>query len=308
MTARHNYLTNETVFIAEHRADRPIETAAALQSSLGRYENVADCPFCPGNEHMLAEGVYNSARVRIVRNKFPFVEKPVGEHYVLIDTPRHDESICNFSHENIAEIFTAAKFVFSNEYLPHNLGNRACLQLYKNDGPRAGASLFHSHWQITALATPPANHTTVMANFHKYSLKQEAGVCYICDDIKQDNYRVYENEYFVAFCPFAPRFPHEVNIVTKAHTQSLTELEEAEMVSLGEVLSRVLRGLSAIIPDFNFNITLQEGGYADKISHFILRICPRVGSIAGFEITTGIYTHSKPPEKTVELLRAVIDK
>lgn len=300
MLIRQNYLTNETVIIAEDRALRPIETR--YDSEAGIVAQNGECPFCIDNKHLLSEEIYATQRVRVVSNKFAFVEMPIGHHYVLIDTPNHNERICNFSAEEIAEVFTAAKFMFEREYQPQNLGSRACVQLFKNDGARAGASLNHSHWQITALSAPPSKHKTIMTSFRKYRYNRDFKACYLCDAIKAEQYRVYENEHFTAFCPYAPRYAHEINIASKTHVQSLTELNEAEILAFGDALCQTLRALNTIMPGFNFNILLQEGRFADKTSHLFLAVCPRIGSPAGFELSTGIFTHCEPPERTVELV------
>jgi UDPglucose--hexose-1-phosphate uridylyltransferase len=300
MTIRNNYLTGETVYIAENRANRPIEfDAAAVDRRIGRSSYVDACPFCPANEHLAATEIYRSQndRVRIIMNKYPFVETLAGRHYVLIDTPDHQEKIYNFSAADITEIFIAARRNFTHEY---NHG-AAYIQLFKNDGANAGASLRHSHWQITSLTSPPPKHFTVSENFNKYFNEHDS--CYICDIIKENSYTVYANRHFKAYCPYAPLYANEINIAPEAHIQSLTQMNDETLMSLGDVLLSCLSALNALIPYFSFNVYLHESRPDNKNSHFYLVIAPRVGSLAGFELATGIRVHSEPPENSVINIR-----
>jgi UDPglucose--hexose-1-phosphate uridylyltransferase len=302
MTIRQNYLTNETIYIAEDRALRPIETGTAVDRRIDRNLYNDQCPFCPGNEHIAAEEIYRTEnnRVRIIWNKYPFVEMPAGQHYVLIDTPNHQEKIYNFETGHIADIYHAASLCFCREYA----NGAAYLQLFKNDGARAGASLHHSHWQITALATTPPVYKTITSSFRKYTAHYNS--CFICDELKKENYIVYENEHFTAFCPYAPRYSNEINIAPKSHIQSLTQLDDTSVICLADALKKCLNALNTIIPYFSFNIYLHESRPAAAVdSHFFLVIAPRTGSLAGFELAAGIFVHADLPEISAVNIRKV---
>jgi UDPglucose--hexose-1-phosphate uridylyltransferase len=303
MVVRTNFLTDETVYISEDRANRPVETAGpAVDRRVDRNLQYDQCPFCPGNEHLAAENVYRApnGRVRIIRNKYPFIEPPDGNHYVLIDTPEHRQKIYGFAVGHIAEIFSAARHRFNAEYE----GGAEYLQLFKNEGARAGASLHHSHWQITAQRALPPRKKTVLENFRLH--RARTGSCYICDEILKHEYVICENPYFTAFCPHAPRFPNEINVAPKRHVQSLTQLTDDCLHHLADILKKCLSALNDAIPYFNFNIYLHEAPPTSETSHFYIVVAPRVGGIAGFELATGIYVHSILPETSVKIIKMQI--
>jgi len=85
---RHNLITNRWVIIASRRSGRPRSFAHSSQSELTDFH--PECPFCPGNEKMTPPETFalrngnggadtNGWSIRIVPNKFPFLDSGNGE-------------------------------------------------------------------------------------------------------------------------------------------------------------------------------------------------------------------------------------
>lgn len=113
---RTDWLTGRTVILAEHRAERPNEFAAA-ELVARPLVAAAPCPFCPGQESITPPAVYTKVDgdgrwlVRVVPNKFPVVaiDEPAaaGAHEVIIESPRHVDRVAAISIAEFADVFDA---------------------------------------------------------------------------------------------------------------------------------------------------------------------------------------------------------
>jgi len=167
----HDPLTTRTVFVAPGRAQRPNELEGAT----------IRCPFCVGNESLTPPALLRSPRsaaepwrARIVPNQFPIVTDtaadPAGEagdvrqtadprpargvHEVVIESPAHVRSILAIDPHDWLNVWELCRERLAT--LSHQSG-LAWATVFKNSGPRAGASLEHVHSQLVALDfVPPA--------------------------------------------------------------------------------------------------------------------------------------------------------
>lgn len=71
------------------------------------------------------------------------------------------------------------------------------------------------------------------------------GTCVQCDVVAQERAEglriVAENDTFLAFVPFAPRFPYEVHVVVHRHAPSLLDLSDPDRDALAHILVEVVR-------------------------------------------------------------------
>lgn len=300
---RINELTGETVILSSVRAHRPFTF----------HEDEEVCPFCPGNEGLTPGTVYESedGRVRIFENKYPIFdresESAYGYHYVLSDTNVHSERLDAFSREDIYKIFIGLRdrsnFLRKDEKIKY-------VQIFKNEGAKAGASIAHSHWQIAAAPYIPVKQTTMAKNADKYF--NERIRCYGCDLLRrQKDYIFYENESFAAFCPSYSKYSYEIDIMPKRHRADLLDFSDAELLSLADALKVSLSVLKQVQKEFNYNICLYdtvlndtEFDY-DRIFHFNMQIVPHSSNMAGFELSTDSWINSILPEEAVEKFRTL---
>src|SRR5262249_37543595 len=117
------------------------------------------------------------------------------------------------------------------------------VQVFKNHGPAAGATLEHEHSQLIALPVMPAQLAGEMARAARWYAEKER--CLFCDLLRQDRRDgtrvVYENEEVVALCPYASRTPFQVRLFPKKHRGSFESTPREEMTSWAEALGIVLR-------------------------------------------------------------------
>lgn len=190
--------------------------------------------------------------------------------------------------------------------------------IFKNHGADAGASLAHPHTQLIATpVTPLTVAKELQSAKDHFHLKER---CLFCDIIAQEmgtGERVIRaTEHFIAFSPYASRFPFEIFIAPRKHHHDFGQIDDAMARALGEfmqdVMARVKNGLND--PPYNFLIhtspnthtALHRSWYWNTIEydwHWHIEIIPRLTRIAGFEWGTGFYINPTPPEQAAKYLR-----
>jgi UDPglucose--hexose-1-phosphate uridylyltransferase len=182
--------------------------------------------------------------------------------------------------------------------------------IFRNHGLRAGTSLEHAHAQLIATPIIPPHVRNPIK--HAVLYHDTNGTCVYCDmlaeELRLKERIVLENDYFVAFAPFASRTPFEMRIIPKTHRASFGEICGEELPDLAcflqNVLARIYWGLNN--PDYNLVIRSAPVGDEDvKYYHWYMVIIPKLTTPAGFEIGTGIYINVIYPEECARFLKKV---
>lgn len=279
-------LYKQSSIVAPKRDKRPFINESELKT----------CPFCLANKQYLEKIIDESWQdgklmMRIVSNRYPITssEGARGSHDVVIDTGNHCEHPKDFSVFHwqmlLEGIQNRWKSLMQNEKIQ-------MIQVFKNFGEDAGASISHSHWQIMALETIPY---TMMNQYEAYESREN---CYLCDKAHQkEGHMVWETALFEVWVPPIMRFPYEVWLIPKAHHQHYGELSLDEIKELGGLLKDLLKVYHEIQPQYDFNICMMSGMLnGKKPYHFYVQLVMRIGHIAGFEIATGCHILSMLPE------------
>jgi len=306
---RKDYILDRWVIIASERAKRPHEFRQE-----GAKEEVGECHFCPGNEKDTPQEAYRIERgghwqVRAFPNKFAAVEQKgdpavrtdnvfytwasnYGKHMVLAETPEHDKQLWDLSVEEIALVLRG---YIEMIYLMHEDKDIKYVAIFKNHKKEAGTSIVHSHSQIIGYNKVPEEVGREVAASKGYNF------CPYCDVIqreKDSTRRCFENENFVAFCPYASRFPFEIWILPKQHVTHLEEVKDLN--GLAWMLKTALTRLKEI--DAPFNYVLHHSPTPGDRLHFHIEILPRLTTWAGFEMD-GTVINPQPPEEAAKFYR-----
>ncbi len=334
---RQDIITGESVIVAMDRARRPESFLPGGSEGLQKEElpeYVSNCPFCNGNEGMTppekfawrSHGPANSPdwKVRVVPNKFPAVEingRPspaagetdiremhgYGEHEVIIETPLHNRHPGEISLEQMQTILES----YGSRYisLAKNLSLRS-VTIYRNHRKEAGASMEHPHSQIIALPFIPSSIRQEIEGSHRFYL--EKGRCAFCMMIeKNDHYSkhvICENSQFVAMVPYAARLPFETWIIPRKHYPSFIDMEPEQLEPLARIMTEVLGRISLSLDDPPYNYYLHSAPFlTDSLPyyHWHLEIIPRLTTVAGFEMGSGVYINETVPEESARYLREV---
>ena len=139
------------------------------------------------------------------------------------------------------------------------------------------------------------------------------GRCIYCDMIQQElateKRIVLDTPDFVAFCPFASRFPVRDLDPAQDARQPLREHPARRRRRAGpRAASACLAKIEAALdrPAYNYIIhTAPFDTQALRHYHWHIEIIPRLTKTAGFEWGTGFYINPVPPEEAAAFLRDV---
>lgn len=324
---RRDPIIDRWVIIATERGKRPVDFAAPEPPKERGF-----CPFCPGNEdktpaevlaYRPAETAPNSEgwRIRVVPNKFPalMVEgdlgrvgegmydkmSGIGAHEVIIETPDHETTWSTMSQANLEEVLWAFKERI--EDLKQDARFKYILT-FKNHGDAAGASLEHPHTQMIALPIIPKRVAEEMEGSREHFASKER--CIFCDIIHQEQMNksriITENKNFIAFTPFAIRFPFETWVLPKMHISHYEDSEKVGFDYLASLLSDTMRRIDTVLSDPPYNLILHTSpvtAFNLEYYHWHIEIIPKLTKVAGFEWGTGFYINPTPPEEAAEYLR-----
>ena len=323
---RQNKATKEWVIFAPARGKRPHDFQQRHDEAAPVPPHDAHCPFCPGNEAKLPTVIKewrdetgDQWQTRVVPNKFPALTPNVsiqryaqginmampgyGQHEVIVESPRHDQDIATMTPAAVRTLIES----YYQRYL--DLYQNPCnvlIQIFRNHGSSAGASLRHPHSQVIATGMVPR-----AIRWREYEAQRyfdELGRCVYCDTLAfelSDQQRVVlENASFAAFIPYAAECPFETWIVPKRHQSDFSEITEAERADLSLALHTLLAKLHTKLNDPDYNYTINTGARTahEPQSHWYLRIRPRLVTRAGFEIGSGMRINPSLPEADAAFL------
>ena len=324
---RKDPVTGRWVIISTERQKRPndfhIESVTIASDQL--------CPFCEGHEDKTPPEILayrngtpgNTAGwdIRVVPNKFPALRvegtldregeglfdrmNGIGAHEVIIETPKHDQTLSTMSDSAIEKVFWAWRDRVLD--LKRDIRLRHIV-IFKNHGAAAGASLEHAHSQLIALPIVPREMAEELDGARRHYQQKER--CVFCDvahqELKDGTRVVAESSDFVALAPYAPRFPFETWLLPKRHRARFEEATPGEFASLARMLKDTLQRMNRTLMSPPYNLIVHSAPLrqeAGEFYHWHMEVMPKLTRVAGFEWGTGFYINPTGPEEAAEVLR-----
>ncbi|MBU0535716.1 MAG: galactose-1-phosphate uridylyltransferase [Nanoarchaeota archaeon] len=315
---RKDYILDRYVIIASERGKRPHQFAKETAQP--------KCPtpdfFAPGNENMTPPEIMRVEnddpktkkrwpwKIRVFPNKFMAVKEDgnaeiktdnqfytfsdnFGKHEVIVETPDCSKQLWDLDISHIKQVIdvycrriTEIRKIKGIKYV--------CI--FKNNGKEAGTSIVHSHSQVIAYNKIPEIVRQKVEASKKYPI---CPYCSLINNEKQSFRRCFENHTFVAFAPYASRFPFEVLILPKAHVKDIVDLDDGQKHDLADIMKNVLLKLKELNAPFNYVIHNAPQG---ENMHFQIEILPRLTTWAGFEMS-GTVINPMPPEDAAKFYR-----
>ena len=327
---RQDKATGQWVIYAPSRGKRPYDFKQTKKKTETLPEYDEDCPFCPGNEHMLEQIVLEMGdndssmwRTRVVPNKFPALTpdggrerssegiyitmKGYGQHDVIIESPFHNQQIALMKGDEVETVIET----YHRRYLTvmQEQGNMMTI-IFRNHGSQAGTSLMHPHSQLIATGMVP--HYVRWREEQAQGYFDEWGRCVYCDILGYESQQMrrflHENDSFLSYVPFAAKVPFEIWIVPKNHQADFGRVTDAEKSDLASALQFLLMRLYEKLndPDYNYVInTSPQYRAGEPQFHWYLEIRPRLTTQAGFEIGSGMSINPSLPEADADFLNRV---
>lgn len=334
---RKDPLLERWVLIAEERAEKPQEF---VDRPVVRRRG--DCPFCEGSELETPHEVLALRKpgtlpdtpgwhVRVIPNKYPAVTIAGRDAIAAIDdgpapeVPGFERRSAAGVHEVIIE--SAAHVVRAGELSPAQTidvlsiyrarlralraePNLRYVQIFRNVGEAAGASIEHLHSQLIGLPVVPTllaeESTAALAQF------QKLGKCAFCElfdgELAAGSRIVEATADFVLYCPYASRFPYEMCLAPRRHAADFDAADDAELANAANMLRRGLARLEQVCDEAAYNCVLHTAPWENRNCghyHWHWEFLPRIVKAAGFEWGTGVHINPVSPERAAATLRAV---
>ncbi len=260
--------------------------------------------------------------LQVIPNKFPaFIheqgraEKNVRGPYEIIEGVGHHELVITRDHEkNFPKLSEEAAFqVFQSFQLRYRkLASEKCsayVSIFHNWGPKAGASIYHPHYQIIGIpVVPPDVEHSLRGSSRYYKKHRKCVHCVMLEWEKKDKKRIVcENDGAMVFAPFVSREPFEMRVFPKKHSPYFEEADHKEIKAVAAALKESLRlmGKNLKDPDYNFFVHTAPIAGKNKYPHYHwhIEVQPKISISAGFELSTGIEITVVDPDEAAKILK-----
>lgn len=185
----------------------------------------------------------------------------------------------------------------------------------KNYGPEAGSGLRHPHSEIIATPIIPLRMKAELDGAKEYYAYKER--CIFCDimeeEIRTGERLIMQTDRFVAFCPYAPKFPFEFWIMPLKHRCAFEDATSEELDGLSELLARMTLRMRDVLGDPSYNFVIHSA--PNRVPrrdhwhtlgddyHWHIEVVPRLQRASGFEWGSGFYVVPTSPEAAAGYLR-----
>jgi len=316
--------------VAPGRGARPGARPSPQRRDEPEYD--PDCPFCPGNESetppeilRLPEGG-EEWRVRVVPNKYPALARgeaagrplgsgeeaqlAVGPHEVIIESPYHNRRFQDLTDSELFDALRTYRRRFAAAAAQPSVQH---VILFRNQGPRANATLAHPHAQLLGLPVVPPLVEAVMRRSLAFRAEtRQTLIGALAEGESSAGTRLlHESDRFLAFVPEAASFDFEVWIVPRRTPPRFDRTSDELVAELGRIVRACVAALDLAAGEPDYNLILQTPPLlleADEALPWYVQIIPRTAGTAGFEIGAGIRILTVSPETAAERLRAGLNE
>jgi UDPglucose--hexose-1-phosphate uridylyltransferase len=236
----------------------------------------------------------------------------IGANEIIVEAPEHIARPEDMGAEQVKTVIELYKQrvteIQKDERIRHVL-------VCKNSGSGAGSGFTHQHSEIIATPIIPLRMKIELdgAKYH-YSYKERCIYCDIIDEELRVGKRVIaETERFVAFCPYAPKYPFEFWIAPKVHKCSFEDISPEEIDDLSGVLASTIKRMRTMLgePSYNYVVhtapnRIPRRDHRHTLGddfHWHIEVVPRLQRASGFEWGSGFYVVPTAPEDAAEFYR-----
>jgi UDPglucose--hexose-1-phosphate uridylyltransferase len=275
-------------------------------------------PFAPGHEDQTPPTLYEDGtpwRVRAFANKYPaligdaqtperdanpdlYTAQPAaGAHEVIVNAA---DPVTNLAALETEQVILAVD-TWRERMRAH--ADAACKHLIVNERREAGASLPHTHAQLYALDFVPAAVARERERFGAYAVRTMGGNLlgdYVQEEVRRRERIVAIDDEAVLMAPYASRVPFHL-ILAPRRTRARFEDDGPSGAALLHDALRRLKARLGASPPLNLWVRTAPSG----AEHFCWRIeiQPRLASLAGLELGTGVHLCIVAPEQAATELR-----
>jgi UDPglucose--hexose-1-phosphate uridylyltransferase len=315
---RRDPILDEWTVVASHRQSRTYLPPAD------------ECPLDPSRPERPTEIPASSYDVVVFENRFPsLAQGPVAEdgpaRELFTALPGHGrcEVVCFTSDHNssFSALPTHRVRMVMDVWADRTAAMSALPGVeqvfpFENRGEEIGVTLHHPHGQIYAypFLTPRVSRQIAVAREHRAA----TGNLVCCEVVAAESTGervIGSSEHWVAFVPFAARWPYEVHLYPRRHVADLTELTEDERDEFAELYPDVLRRFDRLFDKpMPYIAAWNQAPVHDgrELGHLHLelfssrRTATKLKFLAGSESAMGVFVNDVTPETAAEKLRSAV--
>ena len=309
---RQDLLTGEWIAMAAHRQSRAFLPPKEF------------CPLCPTKTDFGTEIADSSFEVVVFENRSPSFSAPStelgddviqasGRCEVVVFSDQHEGS---FGSLELAQMRTVMAAWIDRTREISKLDYVEQVFVFENRGEEVGVTLNHPHGQIYSypFITPRTAKMLQVAKEHFELEKKPLLTSVIEREIKDEVRIIAENEHWIAYVPYAARYPYEIHVAPKKFVPDLAalsdEVADAFPVIAKEVLLRLdgVFGIQMAYIAAWHQAPVREGreilGLHWQITS-IRRAPGKLKYLAGSESAMGAFIMDVKPEQSAQQLRDV---
>ncbi|KAI9800858.1 MAG: galactose-1-phosphate uridyl transferase [Sarcosagium campestre] len=191
-------------------------------------------------------------------------EAVTGRCYVMTFSPSHNITLADMEPHQILPIVQTWTRLYAShvsrfspfyeevsslggfklESIPTPKVQYRYMQIFENKGSAMGCSNPHPHgqvWVTTGLPEEPSLEGIQLQRYREENRGRHLLEDYAKLEVERSERIIYENDSFIALCPWWATWPFETMIISKAHRRALVDLSEDEAVLLANAISDVTR-------------------------------------------------------------------
>ena len=314
-------LVNEWVVMAAHRQGRVFLPPKEL------------CPLCPTSGELLTEIPDSNYEVVVFDNRSPSLRSPIGDWAipdmvgtetdpgtaagkceVICFTDNHGGSFAELTPQRVRVLLEAwsdrVRELSQEPYIHH-------IAPFENRGEEVGVTLFHPHGQIYAYSylPPRVQKMLAVAQIHFENTGRVLFDDVVARELKDGDRVVAQNKYWVAFVPYAARYPFEIHVAPLQPVADLAGLSPEQSDAFPEIALEVMRRLDGVFGIAMAYIAtwhqapVREGRDLLRLHWQITSVRRAPGKLkylAGSESAMGAFIMDLKPEQSAGQLRDVI--
>ena len=318
---RLDVLTNEWVVMAAHRQTRVFLPPKELN------------PLAPSRPDSLTEIPESDYEVVVFDNRSPALRAPsqqmeipdelnfetppipaAGKCEVVCYTPNYDASFKDLSTRQIRTVLEAWRDRVAElstlDHIQH-------IAPFENRGEEVGVTLSHPHGQIYAYPYLPPRTARMLevAQAHKNATGRVLMDDILARELRDEKRIVAANEEWVAYVPYASRYPFEIHVAPRRPVPDLAALDDPASDAFAPLAKEVLQRLDGVF-DMKMAYIAAWHQAPVRTGRDVLRLHWQINSVrrapgklkylAGSESAFGSFMMDLWPEQSAQQLREVL--
>ncbi len=228
-----------------------------------------------------------------------------GANEIIIESPEHNEHIEKMSINRIEQIFWA----YHDRIVDLRNDKRLeYLLFFKEFAQFETGQNIHPHSKMIATPfIPPLIEKEMVEAEDYFSYKDR---CVFCDVVKQEMKEgkrvVSVNPDFIAFCPYASRFPFEIWIMPVTHISHFENSPKIVFYHLAEIYNEVFKKIKKVLGNIPYQTVLHNAPLQEEsleFYHWHIEIYPTLECQSAINNGSEMFVNPVVPEVAAEALR-----